>query len=314
MASSVRNCLQTYLVAALVPTHRHFLSKISRTTPTIRSNLLNKYHPKPLASRSRSILSLIIQNLIASGRVSFSLIIPVVMAASGENQKLIEEVESLHDKKEFAKEYELLIPLKDSSDAEILWRLARCSTDFGKEQGEPNRKTKIYDAFEYIKKALELDDKNFACHKWYGILLNYTAEYEGTTQRIKNSYIVKEHFTKAIELNPQDSTSMYCLGMWCFLFADMGWIQRKAASALFASPPTSTYQEALDYFQRADKADPGFYNQNTVMIGKTMIKMGNKESAKEYLLNALKYEDKTVDDTNARKEATDLLKGLGVKV
>ena len=45
-------------------------------------------------------------------------------------------------------------------------------------------------------------------------------------------------------------------------------------------------------------ADPGFYNQNTVMIGKTMIKMGNKESAKEYLLNALKYEDKTVDDTN----------------
>ena len=29
----------------------------------------------------------------------------------------------------------------------------------------------------------------------------------------------------------------------CFLFADMPWYQRKIASALFASPPTSTYEE-----------------------------------------------------------------------
>ena len=31
----------------------------------------------------------------------------------------------------------------------------------------------------------------------------------------------------------------------CFLFADMPWYQRKIASALFATPPTSTYEEVM---------------------------------------------------------------------
>jgi len=30
--------------------------------------------------------------------------------------------------------------------------------------------------------------------QWYAILLDYTGEYEGTKQRITNSYLVKEHF------------------------------------------------------------------------------------------------------------------------
>ena len=40
----------------------------------------------------------------------------------------------------------------------------------GKERGGEERKTKIYEAFGYITKALELDSNNFACHKvsaWY---------------------------------------------------------------------------------------------------------------------------------------------------
>lgn len=35
----------------------------------------------------------------------------------------------------------------------------------------------------------------------------------------------------------------------CFLFADMAWYQRKIASVIFASPPTSSYEEvsSLNY-------------------------------------------------------------------
>jgi len=50
------------------------------------------------------------------------------------------------------------------------------------------------------------------------------------------------------------------------------------------------------------------------MIGKTFIRKGDKAAAKEHLMAALQYEDKTVDDANARKEAKDLLKSIGVKV
>uniref|UniRef100_A0A0B6ZQN6 Regulator of microtubule dynamics protein 1 n=2 Tax=Arion vulgaris TaxID=1028688 RepID=A0A0B6ZQN6_9EUPU len=234
--------------------------------------------------------------------------------ASPEIQTLLSEADALYDKKDFPATYALLISHKDSKNADIMWRLARAATDKGKMQEGDERKKLIYEAWGYISTALELDANNFCCHKWYGILLDYTGEYEGTKQRIANAFKVKEHFLKAIELNPKDGTSKHCLGVWCFLFADMSWVQRKAASLLFASPPTSTYEEALEHFKNAEETTPGFYNHNLVMLGKTYMKLKDKEAAKKYLLQALEHQDKTTDDAKARKEATELLKELGVKV
>nr|KAI8762001.1 regulator of microtubule dynamics protein 1 [Biomphalaria glabrata] len=245
-------------------------------------------------------------------------LIPPVMAAtaltSTELQKVIDESEALYEKKDFPGCYDLLVAHENSNDANILWRLARAATEKGKMGEGDERKKYIYEAWGYISKALELDNTNFACHKWYGILLDYTAEYEGTKQRISNAFKVKEHFMKAIELNPKDATTLHCLGYWCFLFADMPWYQRKVASVIFASPPTSTYDEALEYFIKAEEAEPDFYNQNKVLLGKTYMRLKDKETAKKYLLKALEHEDKTTDDAKARKEATDLLKELGIKV
>lgn len=70
------------------------------------------------------------------------------------------------------------------------------------------------------------------------------------------------------------------MGIWCFTFADMAWYARKAAAALFASPPTSTYEEALGYFMDAEKVDPGFYTKNALFVGKTHLAMGDKAQAK----------------------------------
>ncbi|KAH9515619.1 Regulator of microtubule dynamics protein 1 [Bulinus truncatus] len=247
----------------------------------------------------------------------FTLISPVMAAetlSSSESQKIIDESEALYDKKDFPACYDLLLPHKNSNDANILWRLARAATEKGKMSDGEEKKKCIYEAWDYISKALELDNNNFACHKWYGILLDYTAEYEGTKQRIANAFKVKEHFMKAIELNPKDATTLHCLGYWCFLFADMPWYQRKVAGLIFASPPTSSYEEALEYFSKAEEVDPGFYNQNRVLLGKTYMRMKDKDTAKKYLMKALEHEDKTSDDAKARKEAIELLKELGVKV
>jgi hypothetical protein len=37
---------------------------------------------------------------------------------------------------------------------------------------------------------------------------------------------------------------------------------RKIASAVFATPPTSTYEEALAYFKKAEETEPSFYSMN----------------------------------------------------
>jgi len=39
----------------------------------------------------------------------------------------------------------------------------------------------------------------------------------------------------------------------------MPWYQRKVASAVFATPPISSFDEALIYFLKAEEVDPNFY-------------------------------------------------------
>lgn len=225
---------------------------------------------------------------------------------------IISKADQLYHQNEVLQLYDYLLAFKEQENDEILWRLARAAVDKGKHSSDDKEKQKLYfEAFDYIKKALTLNDKNFAVHKWYAILLDYTGEYEGTKQRISNAYQVKTHFLKSIELNPTDATSIHSLGYWCFVFADMPWYQKKIASALFATPPTSSYDEALKYFLLAEETDPNFYSTNLLMLGKTYLRMKNNKMALIYLQRTKEFPVKTPDDRKAHEEALQLLKGLG---
>ncbi len=49
-------------------------------------------------------------------------------------------------------------------------------------------------AVKYIERALEADGENFACHKWSGIIINWSSEFIGTRRKIERSFDVQEHF------------------------------------------------------------------------------------------------------------------------
>lgn len=53
---------------------------------------------------------------------------------------------------------------------------------------------------------------DFAIHKWYAILLDAKSNLDGIKERITQLENVKKHMIRAIELNPEDSTSRYILG------------------------------------------------------------------------------------------------------
>ncbi|XP_034721969.1 regulator of microtubule dynamics protein 1-like, partial [Etheostoma cragini] len=103
-----------------------------------------------------------------------------------------------------------------SDDAEFLWRLARASRDLSElpNMEDGRKKQLIFEGFEFAKKALEKDEKCFAAHKWYAVCLSDVGEYEGVKVKIGNSYIIREHLEKAIQLNPKDATSLHILGYW----------------------------------------------------------------------------------------------------
>ena len=100
------------------------------------------------------------------------------------------------------------------------------------------------------------------------------------------------------------------LGNWCYQVSDLAWYQRKIAAAVFGEPPTSTFEEALQFFERAEQAEPNFYNQNLLYLGKTYLKLNRKEDARKVLKKASEYLAKNDDDIKAKQEAAKLLSSL----
>lgn len=47
-------------------------------------------------------------------------------------------------------------------------------------------------------------------------MLSGVGEFLGTSEKIKNSFVVREHFERATELSPNDATARHLLGLWCF--------------------------------------------------------------------------------------------------
>ena len=89
--------------------------------------------------------------------------------------KVISIADQLYSQNEILRLYDYLLEYKDQENDEILWRLARAAVDKGKHSSDDNEKRKLYfEAFDYIKKALVLNEKSSPVHKvnfFYGITL-----------------------------------------------------------------------------------------------------------------------------------------------
>ncbi|XP_055341982.1 regulator of microtubule dynamics protein 1-like [Paramacrobiotus metropolitanus] len=216
--------------------------------------------------------------------------------------------DTLYDKHNIEELYMLLEQFRDTDDADIQWRLARVL--YEKSQAatvKEEKKSLMYAAFDASKRAVAAGGGNFACHKWYAILLDEIGKFKGTKFRLQRSPEVKEHFEKAIALNPSDPTSHHCLGYWHYSFADLAWYTRQAAAAFFATPPTSTYEEAIKCFEHAEQVQPNFYSMNLLMLGKAHMKIHNYQHAVVYLTRLQQYKPETAEDRKALEEGNQLL-------
>ena len=73
----------------------------------------------------------------------------------------------------------------------------------------------------------------------------------------------------------------------CFAVADISWLSRNLATAIFGEPPVATFYEALEHFLEAERLAPGEWKKNQVLIGRCFLKCKNAAVAKEWLEKAL---------------------------
>ncbi|XP_052218348.1 regulator of microtubule dynamics protein 1-like [Dreissena polymorpha] len=205
---------------------------------------------------------------------------------------LLETADRLYyeDKKEEL--YKLLEKHKDENDDEILWRLARAAVDKGKNTNKEVQKPSCYEGLKYIKRALSINQNNWAVHK------------------------------SAVMLNPNDAFSFHSLGCWCYAIANLNWYERLFAAAFYTNHPTSTFEEALHWFLLAEKNYPDFSAMNLCMLSMTYLQLGDTTSAIHYFQRCVELpvpygtpvdkrhaefrkEDKAIDESDDYQEVPD---------
>ncbi|KAF7639478.1 hypothetical protein Mgra_00001155 [Meloidogyne graminicola] len=142
----------------------------------------------------------------------------------------------------------------------------------------------------------------------YAILLNIVSELDGEKAQLSKAIEVRNHFERALELDPLDATTWHSLGIWHYSFANLSTSQRFLASIFYSKPPSSTFVEALRHFERAEAIKPGFYSSNNYYMGLTLEQMNKPEEAKAQFLLAFLAPVVTMDDGEIHKKAHDHLK------
>jgi len=193
-------------------------------------------------------------------------------------------------------------------DVEILWRFARSYFDASEAtKDNETKKQLVFKGCDISIKALKTNDTCSQAHKWYAILLSMKGDFVSLKEKIENAFIIKEHALKANELHPKDSTTLHVLGRWCFDVAKIGWMERKLASAIFAQPPESTYEEAIKWFMEAQEAEPDFI-RNAVLIGDSYVQLKNQQKANEWYKKASELPAETDLDRQRIQEAKSKIK------
>lgn len=200
---------------------------------------------------------------------------------------------------------------QDKNVVEVQWRLARAVFFISKNTSNNDEKAKfVREAFDFAKQALELDSTNFGANKWYGAILSEKSNLDGVTERIKQLENVKKHFTIAKDVNPSDPGIWHMLGQFNFKLSEVNWVTRKLINSVASNPPTASFEEALECFEKAESIKSGFYSQNQLYLGKAYLALKQKDKAREWFQKAAEVEVRSEDDRVCREEANEALRKL----
>ncbi|CAK9825494.1 Regulator of microtubule dynamics protein 1 [Anthophora retusa] len=200
----------------------------------------------------------------------------------------------------------LQLLLKSHQDnIEVIWRFARASYDHAEAESDKNvRRTIILEGIKYCEGVLE--SRHPDLFKWYAILIGLNGDYLSTTEKVKNGVVFQNYVTKALEMQPNDFELHYLLGRFKYEVANLSWIEKKVATAMFSEFPNVSHEEALDCFETAARlGNKTPYIQ--LYISKCYIALKRYSRAIDFLNEVLEKPILTDEDEKVHTEASKLL-------
>lgn len=133
------------------------------------------------------------------------------------------------------------------------------------------------------------------------------APYVSTKERIKFGHEFKEHRDIAVSMDDNDHLMHHMYGRWCYEVASLTYLERKIAETFFATLPKSTFEDALESLQKADKLKH-VWKANHLWLAKVYIAMKNYAEAIKWIDSGLSIDSLTEEDAVSQIELKDLEK------
>jgi len=243
--------------------------------------------------------------------ISFLLIglVSVPLLAQDDVAAQWDAIDDLDDAKDFKGSFELLQPMEaDYAETnDYLWRMARHHfTESDNTTDIEVKNSEVYKGMEYATKSLELAPNSSWAHGYYGILIGRVGEIEGTKQKIINSYQVKEHTLKAIELDPAYDGWVHVMGRWHFALSDLNWFERTVANLVYEKLPEASFEEAAEFFAKAIELEPEDI-RHYLWLGKSQLELDLDKEARANLNKAIELPAESESDRIMQTEAKELL-------
>ncbi|XP_073905627.1 regulator of microtubule dynamics protein 2 isoform X4 [Castor canadensis] len=209
--------------------------------------------------------------------------------------------------------FELLCDHKEKfrDEIEFMWRFARAYGDMCELSTNAEEKKHYANIGKTLgERAITRAPLNGYCHLWYAVLCGCVSEFEGLQNKINYGHHFKEHLEVAIRLLPEEPFLYYLKGRYCYTISKLSWIEKKMAATLFGKIPSSTVQEALYNFLKAEELQPGFSLSNYMHLAKCYVDLGESQDAWKFCNLALLLPVVTKEDKEAHKELKKIISSL----
>uniref|UniRef100_A0AC35TVH0 TPR_REGION domain-containing protein n=1 Tax=Rhabditophanes sp. KR3021 TaxID=114890 RepID=A0AC35TVH0_9BILA len=226
-------------------------------------------------------------------------------------EKIDAQLEAAENEQAYAALKDLLnASPENKTDIQILWRLCRVCHQMAclLPMKDPKKKGYLYEGKEYGTTAVKLAETNLDVLKWAAACIGASTDFMGTKDKIETGYYFKELLDKALLIDPSEFSLLHMRGRFSFSVAALSWLERKAASAFYATPPTATYNEALTDFLKVEETKNGDWLENLLFIARCYYQLEDKGAAIKFLKPAAEHVPKGDGDKELLNEVQALMK------
>jgi len=213
------------------------------------------------------------------------------------------------------KETEALIRFKEvlklQPDQVIaLVEASELSSREGNRQKEKEDKARFFgEAKGYAEEALKVAPNDPGANYAMSVAMGRMALISGAKEKVAASREVKKYAELAIKFNPNYAQAYHVLGKWNFEVANLSFLERNAAKALFGGLPDGSLQQAIDNYEKCRRLDPSFI-LNYYELARAYKKNDQETQAMEVLKKAVTLRSIYQDDTAIKADCKKMLEEM----